>query len=143
MNPPDTTTEVIAALQAGTRCSCRITYSYDATADEYAMTIDCPGIRPETFVRGDLFQCLCDAREFVRGHDTILLCNGARLDAYPSRMSRQMSGGLSIYISTMGRPNRETDMVELFSEAPPDKIASVADQKEFHRNWLRSLGMDV
>lgn len=140
MDTEDVSVHDVVVLRGGVARPCRLLYWFDQQPNDYHLTVETEGIPSRDFVSGDVFQCLCEAREYLRNYDTILLCNGARLDAYPSRMSRQMSGGLAIYISTMGRPNSEGDMVDLFGEAPAERIATVEEQRQFHRNWLDSLG---
>ncbi len=140
MDPEIVSNHTVSALRGGTKLSCQLSYWYYDKSDDYRLTVEIEGIPKKEFVSGDVLQCLCGVREFLREYDTILLCNGARLDAYPSRMSRQMGGGLTLYITTLGRPSLDSDMVDLFGEAPAEEIATVEDQRQFHRKWYESLG---
>jgi hypothetical protein len=133
----------VKALRAGSPCECVIAHEYIAADESYSMTAEIEGVPVGRRSARDAFACLCGIRNFLRKHDTILLVNGARVDAYPSRMSRDMGGGYQVCVTTMGQQGRLEDLVYLLDEAPPEKIGTVEDQKEFHRQWLRSLGRDI
>jgi len=86
----------------------------------------------------DLFECLVRIRSDLEGDGAKVLCNGARLDAYPSRMAREMGGGKKVYLMRMGEQARPEDLVNTFDEAPIEKIGSVVDQREYFVRWLQS-----
>jgi hypothetical protein len=92
-------------------------------------------------VGADLFECLSKLRaDYLEIQQQQILCNGARIDVYPSRMSRQMSGGCKAYIMTMGRQARMSDMVDIFEDSEErSKNGTVNEQNEFFRNWKDSL----
>jgi hypothetical protein len=96
-----------------------------------------------SFYGDDLFECMKSIRTYLEARSILLLCNGARVDGYPSQMSRQMGQARRVYIHTMGRQTTREDLVDIFAEAPADKIGSVAAQKAYHDDWLRSLGWDI
>ena len=50
----------------------------------------------------DFFDALRQIRLELETQNAMILCNGARIDAYPSGMSRQMSLGLIVYLNQMG-----------------------------------------
>jgi hypothetical protein len=85
----------------------------------------------------DLFDALDAVRRSFERKGYFLCCNGARIDAYPSAMSRDMGMGLKVYISEMGKPGGE--LVETLDPAPFDRISTVDDQKSWHREWFESL----
>ena len=68
-----------------------------------------------------------------------LCCNGARIDAYPSRMGISMGGGEKVNLLRKGHSARRRDLVEIFGRAPADKIGTVAEQEQFYNEWLASL----
>jgi hypothetical protein len=87
----------------------------------------------------DLFEAMIKLRLWLEAQGYKLLCNGARLDVYPSRMARQMGAGFRAYKMTMGRPAEMNDRVKILDPAPADTIATVAEQKLFYENWLNSI----
>jgi hypothetical protein len=87
---------------------------------------------------GDLFDCLVNLRSDLEKEGAEILCNGARLDTYPSAMSREMSGGKKVYVLKKGEPANPKDLVNTFDEAPIEKIASVVDQRENYLEWIKS-----
>lgn len=85
----------------------------------------------------DLFECLINLR--IQFKQLKFLCNGSRKDVYPSRMSRQMSGGLMAYTLKIGQPTLIEDLVNIFDFAEAEKIVSPEEQEEFYKKWLDSL----
>ncbi len=90
----------------------------------------------------DLFECLTMLRsQHLEKRGSLILCNGARLDVYPPRMSRQMSGGRKAYIMSLGQSAKRSDLVDIFDQVEDfSRIATVAEQKNFNKRWLESLG---
>jgi len=86
----------------------------------------------------DLFDCLVQIRSDLEREGAKVLCNGARLDAYPSGMARDMGGGRKVYLMRMGEAARLEDLVNTFDVAPIETIASVADQRDYFLRWLES-----
>ncbi len=82
----------------------------------------------------DLFEVLAQIRLQIEPLGYLLLCNGARVDAYPSSMSLEMSKGRVLYVLRMGVSPRRT--VDLFGRADPAMVGTVAEQSEFYRSWL-------
>jgi hypothetical protein len=89
----------------------------------------------------DLFDCLTQLRsQYLEKQGYLILCNGARIDTYPSRMSRQMGGGRKAYITRMGFQAKMNDLVDIFDPVDdPNIISTVSEQIEFHEKWLKSL----
>ena len=90
-------------------------------------------------VGDDLFECLRELRRRLDPKDIRILCNGARVDAYPSRMCREMGRGRKLYILTLGKPPDSSDLICIFDHAQADRIGTVAEQRGFYERWLRSL----
>jgi len=90
----------------------------------------------------DLFDCLTTLRkQYLEIKECLILCNGARLDVYPSRMSRSMSGGRKAYITHLGQTAKRTDLVDIFDPVEDlSRVATVAEQKDFNKKWFESLG---
>jgi len=87
----------------------------------------------------DLFEAMIKLRLWLEPHGYRLLCNGARLDVYPSRMSRDMGRGFSAYKIIPGRQAQMSDLVRILDPAPADAIASVSEQMAFYQNWIKSI----
>ncbi|MEK2490690.1 hypothetical protein WN990_14120 [Kitasatospora purpeofusca] len=82
----------------------------------------------------DLFEALKSVRLQIEPLGYLLLCNGARVDAHPSGMLRDMTGGSTLYILKMRRVPRER--VFIFDRAEADTVGTVADQRDFYQAWL-------
>ena len=85
----------------------------------------------------DFFDALRQIRLELETQNAMILCNGARIDAYPSGMSRQMSLGRIVYLNQTGQPAKHKTAI--FDKADADWVASVAEQDKYHRDWLASL----
>lgn len=92
-----------------------------------------------TFAGSDLFEALAALRLRLEQDQYLLLCNGARKDAYPSRMSREMGGGRKIYLLKQGVQGRREDLVDIFGAAAYDQVGTVAEQRSAYDAWIRSL----
>jgi hypothetical protein len=68
-----------------------------------------------------------------------VLCNGARIDAFPSPML-QSSGARKVYITEIGKQALRENLVNIFEEAPAEKVGTIEDQFEYHNKWIDSLG---
>ncbi|MFB7380777.1 hypothetical protein ACFC6U_36585 [Kitasatospora purpeofusca] len=82
----------------------------------------------------DLFDALSDIRLQIEPLGYLLLCNGARTDAYPSGMCRDMGRGSIVYILQPGRAARR--QVSVFDRAAPASVGTVAAQREFYEAWI-------
>lgn len=89
-----------------------------------------------TFYANDLFDCLCELRIFLEKNGFLILCNGARVDAYPSTMSREMSGGRKVYILKIGEKANLESLVHIFAEAPRDKVGTVNEQADYYKRFI-------
>jgi hypothetical protein len=94
-----------------------------------------PEIGSYTFSGEDLFECLCDLRDFLEDRDWYIVCNGSRIDAYTSGMARQMSGGEKIYLHNSENINGNRRTVNLFGATDPDKVSNVAEQLAYYETW--------
>ncbi len=87
----------------------------------------------------DLFQCLLSLRKVLEVENKYILCNGARRDAHPSSMTRQMAGGSKVYLLKIGQHARIEDMVQTFGEATIEQVSSISEQEDYYEKWLKSL----
>lgn len=120
--------------------SCKIHVAYNPSI---LMTLSMDGENGATFRGNDLFECMKSLRKHLEERSMLLLCNGARVDVYPSQIGRQMGQARRVHVTSLGRPTTREDQVDIFAEAPIDKIGSVDAQKAYHDDWLRSLGWDI
>ena len=88
----------------------------------------------------DYFDCLLEIRESFEKTNMKILCNGARYDVYPSRMSRQMGKGIKAYVMIKGKQAMEDSLVDIFESADLVKIGTVQQQRDYYNAWLDSLG---
>jgi hypothetical protein len=105
----------------------------------WVIEFTCPTIPKIIFSDNDLFECLIQLRKKLSQLSCIPLCNGARYDVYPSRMSREMGGGIMGYIHQIAKHPTDKDLVNIFEYAESNMVVSVDEQKEFYHLWLNSL----
>lgn len=125
---------VLIADQNNLLVSCELSYNVSAP---YAIHLDHDLVRGQEFSGDDLFECLIALRRELEKAGVRILCNGARVDAYPSGMSRSMGGARKVYITELGKPG--TELVEIFDQADLAKVGSVEEQRTFHQLWVDSL----
>jgi hypothetical protein len=100
-----------------------------------------PELGDRRFEADDLFEALCQLRLFLERPENgawSILCNGARRDAYPSRVAREMSGGKKLYLLTMGKKAALEDLVYIFDQAAPEQVGTVEQQFSTYRKWMES-----
>lgn len=86
----------------------------------------------------DVFDCLCQLRGFLEKTGWNILCNGARIDAYPSSMSRDMGGGMKLYHLKLGKRPQRSDLLRIFDRAEPNQIGTIEQQRAYHEKWRAS-----
>ncbi len=87
----------------------------------------------------DLFAALQELRKTLEPLGWMPLCNGARVDCYPSGMARDMGGGGSVYVlSAKRRLRRRAPLVGTFEPARRESVGTVADQDAYFRGWLET-----
>lgn len=91
------------------------------------------------FEGGSLIQCLARMRELLEPQGVLVLCNGARRDAYSNSLSRNMGGGRKVFPVRPGEPFRYDDFLWTLGEAPLESVATLAEQARFLEEWRRSL----
>ena len=97
------------------------------------------GVQTTKFEGSDLFDCLCALRSKMDALGIKTLCNGARMDAFPSPML-QSSGARKVYITEIGKQALRENLVNIFEEATVEKVGTVEEQFEYHNKWIDSLG---
>jgi hypothetical protein len=126
---------VVASEQVGEE-TCEIEYERGCPI---ALRLHSPSLGEIAVTDEDTFGALCKLRVHLEKEGYLLLCNAARRDAYPSRMSRQMAGGRKVYVLKPGMQGRREDLVDVFEAAPFEKVGTVTEQRLAFEAWLRSL----
>ena len=103
------------------------------------MSASCTVLGTISVTADDLFEALNLIRLEAEKHGYFILCNGARTDAYPSRMSRQMGEGGKLYLFEIGKPAQRENLVNIFEPAELQQVGTVAAQRMAYDAWLRSL----
>jgi hypothetical protein len=110
-----------------------------ATAPPWFIELSLVELETTNFEGDDLFDCLCSLRSKLDVLGIKILCNGARIDAYPSPML-QSSGARKVYVTTMGKQALRENLVDIFDETTADKVGTVEEQEDYHNKWFDSLG---
>ncbi|MBD2816829.1 hypothetical protein ID850_19370 [Xenorhabdus sp. Flor] len=85
----------------------------------------------------DYFSCFAELRNQLK--DIVFLCKGAKINVFPSAMSRDMSDGIVAYENTLGQYASSEDTVHIFSFEDKDVDVSPEEQRKFHFKWIESL----
>ena len=128
--------EMVFVDSEGRQRICMLTVS---DHEPWTITIKSQEFNEKKFNGRDLFDCLISARLFLEKNNYLLLCGGARIDVYPSGMSRDMSGGRLAYVTKIGVGASREDIVDIFEPANQTNIGTVEQQKEFHARWVSSI----
>lgn len=109
--------------------------------DAYPWILKCFGLelKQHIFEGNDLFESLTAFRQELESQGIQLLCAGARPDVYPSGMSRGMGGGKKAYITRLGQPALNNDLIDIFDYTEPDKVGTIDEQWAFHERWIAAL----
>ena len=116
---------------------CVLEYS---SGNPVEMSVSCAVLGTIAVTADDLFEALSLIRLEAEKRGYFILCNGARTDAYPSRMSRQMGEGGKLYLFRVGMPAQRKDLVNIFEPTEFEQVGTVAEQRVAYDAWLRSLG---
>ncbi len=115
---------------------CLLEYTSGKPVD---MSVSCAVLGTISVTADDLFEALRLIRLEAEKHGYLILCNGARIDAYPSRMSRQMGKGGKLYVFKIGMPAQRDDLVNIFDPTEFQRVGTVAAQRVAYDEWLSSL----
>jgi hypothetical protein len=94
---------------------------------------------PQRFEALDLFEALIAMRRSFEERGCRLLCAGARPNAWPSAMSRDMGGGRKVFIVQMGMYADLDTLVDIFDYAEPGAVGTVEEQRAYRPKWLDSF----
>lgn len=137
-------TEIIQAVDAAGEGS-DWTVVTDLDGGEFQLSISEPGSgRTWTSAGPDLFECFNEIRRQVEPSGIRFCVSGARIDARPSSMSRQMGGGQILYVLPKANLARKIIWIAgwtrrrklyIFSPAPRHLVGSVDQQEEYFDKW--------
>jgi len=85
----------------------------------------------------DFFECFKKIRELDK--QIVYYCKGAKINVIPSRMTRQMTKGLSAYETTLGVPARREKLVNIFDYANEGLASDPSEQDQYEAKWFASL----
>lgn len=88
------------------------------------------------YVSRDLFECLTLLRLDLERQGVFVLCQGARVDVYPSGMQRDMGGGQVAYRMIMGKNAASEDGVDIFEVTADERLGTVEEQQQYWRTWM-------
>ncbi|EKT62507.1 hypothetical protein [Providencia burhodogranariea] len=103
----------------------------------YQITLLMNNQPPSTVTDIDFYECFARLRE--QNADITFLCKGAKINVYPSRMARQMSGGMMAYECTIGQPALLENIVSIFDFDEHNIAKHPDEQVAFHQEWLNSF----
>ncbi|MGB3532108.1 MAG: hypothetical protein WBA13_01180 [Microcoleaceae cyanobacterium] len=118
------------------------TISYETVQRPYKIYFENYELGIHQFEARDIFDCLCQLRVFLESKGWNILCNGARINAYPSNMSRDMGGGMKLYQLKLGKPPERSDLIRIFDRAEPEQIGTVKEQRAYYEKWRISNKMN-
>lgn len=130
------TVEVEIASQHGERERCKIEFEQGPSV---TIKVHSDRFGALSFNDKNLFSALSAFRRVLERQDYLVLCSGARRDAYPSRMALQMGGGRKVYLLKTGKPASREDLVDIWDSATIDQVCGIAEQKAAYDAWLVSL----
>ena len=141
MTEPITSIRLPTLDPAGHHETCTLTYAPLAISE---LRFEGEPLGEVTFVESDFVACLTALREQLEEFGWRILCNGTRLDAYASPLSRQSSGGLRIYLLDEPQVQRDlrSNLFDLFGEAEAGRVASVEEQRTYVRRRIFGQGVE-
>ncbi|MEM7225435.1 MAG: hypothetical protein AAF495_20835 [Pseudomonadota bacterium] len=139
-DPEDITEHTITFLNIdiGEERVSRISITYLGGNPDYRINVEIPDLLHQSFEANDVFECLIKLRRLIEPMGWRVLCNGARKDAYPSGMARDMGGGFGLYVLVLGRHALTKHLISTFDPCAAHQVGTIEEQKAFFRRWVRS-----
>lgn len=122
----------------GRQHACAIAYS---RVPPYRLALTSEAAGDHSVEGPDQFENLATLRRTLEPKGLLILCNGARVDAWATAMSRQMGGGTKVYLLRMGEQAVRRALVNTFDPCDGALIGTVDEQKAYFLAWTRSIGM--
>ena len=85
------------------------------------------------------FDALVKIRSRLEAETILLNCFGSSRNVFPSPMILSMGPGMKAYRLKMGASTKMEDLVCIFEHGPDIQPATIIEQEEFYREWLKSL----
>lgn len=86
----------------------------------------------------DFFEAMCKVRDCLESIRWRPVCYGSSRNVFPSGMCRDMGRGLKAYRLELGRHTTTKKLVSIFDSGPDVEPSSVAEQRRFWEEWLRT-----
>lgn len=93
----------------------------------------------KSFYSDPKYYALNNLRLFLEREGWLLICTDSRIDTYPSGMSRQMSNGRKVYLHEMNTKPGRKSVVDIFANAPLEKIGTISEQNKYMEEWRNSI----
>ncbi len=82
------------------------------------------------------FRALIELRKDLEAEGKLLLCGGARIDAWPVGMASNMGDGRYAYKLQIGRTPAVTDLVDIFAPAEACDVGTLQQQFDHRERWF-------
>lgn len=86
----------------------------------------------------DLYECLQWYRSQLENEDIFILCNGSKIDTYPSGQLRDMSNGIHTYLLEM---NKAPSIILNLLGFSDHNIGTIQEQNDYYKKWKDGLRM--
>ncbi|MCM3006317.1 hypothetical protein [Priestia koreensis] len=93
-----------------------------------------------SFKSENCFGALEQLRQYLEEKHIQILCNGAALNVYPSPMILSMGTGRLAYRLMNGKQAKAEEIVDIFDCDDNYNFVRIAEQRNFYKDWLNSLG---
>lgn len=101
------------------------------------LQLNIPG-KPRLTAEGDdFFDCFKKLRRLNKS--ITYFCKGAKINVLPSRMTRQMTMGLTAYETTLGVPALKDNLVNIFDYEEENLASDPLEQEQYEARWFSSL----
>ena len=109
------------------------------TDGDYRLEMTIPRLGFRRAVGPDQFECLLRLRAELEPLGYRTLVNGARRNAWPSGMGRDMGGGRLAYLLVLGQHDQKPALVDIFEAADEADLSVVEDQRAFFDSWIAEV----
>lgn len=120
--------------------------AYELTLDDEVLTQE-DHVSIELSIHGEhiiciqenFFEALLELRSKLESKGMQILCNGAGLNVYPSRMQLCMGYGDTAYKIYKGKQAKTKDIINIFDKENDIEFVDIKRQENFYEEWLKSL----
>jgi hypothetical protein len=84
---------------------------------------------------------LNDIRRQLENDGILLKCYGSSRNVWPSSVTSGMGRGGEAYRLYLGKKGERKDVVSIFDSGSNVDACTLAEQEEFHKQWLLSVGI--